>query len=1233
MQSVAPESERANPPAVHGRARSAVFDSQTRFELLSKLGQGAHGEVFAAIDRARGTRVAIKALRDTTPQSILRFKREFRSLATLHHVNLVELGELFEDDGRWFFSMELIEGQDFLRHVRAGTGERPRSHEQIDRLMNALHQLGCGLRALHRAGKIHRDIKPSNIRVQPDGRVVLLDFGLVAPAAHGSRSDVERVVGTVGYMAPEQASARPLSAAADCYAVGVLLYEALVDEQPFSGTVLEVLLAKQSQPVVIPAAIAARWPASLVQLCHDLCRIDPAERASVDALIARTQSVARQAPKLLESSLPASDNTACFGRDTELELLERAFDIASAGALSKVRVCGASGVGKTALLRAFRERLSRRDTNMFVLSGSCNEQERVTHKAFDAAIDELGRKLERLSREQCAALVPKHVSALVSLFPVLGRLALCTDTPARALPPDPVVLQQRAYAALRDLLHRMTERAPVVLMLDDLQWADSESLELLDALTRAPDPPPLLLLAAMWPAHDCSSELREQLDSAFSDANTLQLSIGVLPSAAAVELARKLLMAAADGSQTQSPERIAEAAGRHPLFIEVLARAGLPVAGGNAQLEQVLWNEVRALTRRAQHLLQLLAVAGTEIEESTLADAAGVSPEHLAEALTELRRRRLLRVRAFTVCVSHTKIRTAILSHVDAMSLRQHHFALAAAFTRAAHGDREAVALHWLAAGQPRAAADCFAQAAQLAQASRAFDHAAQLYRSALDALADSNAELRAEWLQAWAMCLAHAGRSADAAEAFVAAADSGRTERKCELQRRAAEQYLRAGMVNEGLAIARSLLADIGEKLAHNNSVALAMLGWRRTWLELRGTQLHERAPSDGSDRERYACDLLWSLGVPLTSLDFVRGQDLHYRCLVRALRLGDAARTARSLSLHALYMRLDDADDELRIRGVLATAETLAQRSNEPYLLAFNQMCHSAFLVLNGEPIRALSMADAAASLFEEGCSNAAWELGLSRINALSALSFLGRFRELGTRFAAAAEEAKAHGNLHAFTTLVAMNRCSIDLAADRIDGCRSQLQRLMESCPAEWHLQHAYALGANVLLDLYVGGDAAHLRLAAGWKNLRHQLILTSERYRIFFVFARGLAALAAALTSERDRSVRIRLVRSCAARLVRERLADAHGAAHLLRGQLAVLEGELANAVDEYRKAAELWGRAGMFGTHIVNLRIGEIIGGDEGAVMVASCMRWAHEEGIRRPEQFFRVWSPVVAKPD
>jgi serine/threonine protein kinase len=1220
---------------VLGRARPAVLDSSARFELVARLGEGAHGEVFEAIDRARGMRVAIKALRDASPQGILRFKREFRSLVALHHVNLVELYELFEDAGRWFFSMELVDGLDFASHVRLDAPAR----ERVDRLLDALHQLGCGLQALHRAGKLHRDIKPSNIRVQPDGRVVLLDFSLVTPAVRDSLSDLERVVGSVGYMAPEQANARPLSPAADCYSVGVLLYEALVDQQPFSGTMLEVLLAKQSQPVVVPAAVAARWPADLVALCHELCRIDPGQRASVDDLIARTARAARTASSEAPISLRALDSshvsTACYGRDAELALLGHALDSACAGTLSKVRIRGTSGLGKTALLRAFRERIAKRDERIVVLSGSCNEQERVTHNAFDAAIDQLGRRLERLSREQCARLAPKHVLALVSLFPVLARLAVCAEGAARALPPDPVTLRRHAYAGLRDLLQRMSERAPVVLILDDLQWSDSESLELLDALTRAPDPPALLLVAALWPAHECSRELLDRLGSVFGAEDTLELTLAALPGDAAIRLARELLPAARAGSDTQSPERIADAAGCHPLFIEVLARAARPVAGAYARLEEALWSEMSALSPRAHQLLQLIAVAGTAITESTLAAAAGLTSEQLAEALTELRWSGFVRVHAtgdaLSVSVRHAKIRSALLGHVDDVSLREHNLALATALASSTYRDPEALALYWLAAGRPRAAAASFAQAADLAHSARAFDHAAELYGSALAALPEHEAsEPRSRWLQARAEALAHAGRSAEAARAFVAAAESGTIEQPRELHRRAAEHYLRAGMVREGLAITRALLADIGETLAHSDWAALAILAWRRTLFDVRGSLVRVEPARISSEQERYACDLLWSLCVPMTSLDFVRGNDLHYRCLRRALRLGDPARVARSLALHSLYMDVHDADGELRVLGLLMTADTLARRANDPYVLAFSQICHSAFQLFNGEPNNALAMADAAAAVFEEECLNASWELGLARTCALTALSMLGRFRELRVRFEAAAEEAKARGNNHGFTTLVTLNRCSIDLAADRSDSCRAELQQLMADCPADWHLQHAYALGAHTLLDLYAGGDAAHVRLSAGWSDMRHRLILTSERFRIAFLFLRGTAALAALISSEHERLARIRLVRECAARLERERMTDAKGGAHMLRAQLAMLQGDLDAAVVQYRAAAELWGRVGMYGAQIAKLRIGEIIGGAQGDELIAGCMRWAREEDIRRPEQFFRVWCPVVS---
>jgi len=1243
---------------VQGCARSPLLESHERFDLISRIGEGAHGEVFEAFDRVRQTRVALKALRHSSPQSILRFKREFRALVSIHHPNLVEFGELFEHSGRWFFSMELIDGVDFVRYVRHDSqhadplGDRTLSELSgstracdPERLSHALVQLGHGLQALHSAGKIHRDIKPSNILVRPDGRLVVLDFGLVTPSLQQSTSGVGQVVGTLGYMAPEQAGARVLSPAADCYAVGVLIYEALTGELPFDGPPLEVLQAKQSQTVEIPRAQAESLPSALVELCHALCRFDPAQRPSVAELIARAESLQMPArlrtPERSHDSGAAQDRAAttapCFGRERELALLDGAFERARDGALSKVRIHGASGLGKTALLRAFRERLAER-SHAFVLSGSCHEQERVAYKAFDAAIDDLGRRLERLTHEQCARLAPKHAAALASVFPVLGRLAESVGANS-ALPPDPITLRSHAYAALRDLLHRMAERAPVVLILDDLQWSDAESLELLWALIRPPDPPPLLLLAAMWPMDECRADLRESIARAFAHHDsTSTLEVCALPVAAAAELAQHLLQAAPDSSAAAvsgvSAERLAAAAGCHPHFIEVLARATQRQQREVYELDEALRLEMAALSETAHPLLQLLAVAGTSIAERSLADAAGLPPDDFAHALAELRHGRFARVNEtageFSVAPYHAKMRSALIAQLDEATLRRHHLALAQALTRGSGRDPEALAVHWLRAGRSEEAAVCFAQAAAIAERSQAFVHAAELYRSALETAADSSPRERRRWLQQLGQALAHAGRSAEAGEAFLAAADGCERPRARDLLRLAAEQFLRAGKTDSGLQIARPLLAEIGESLPKSASLALARLGWQRARANMRGTEVRERAPGDMPDSERYACDLLWSLSFPLTSLDLVRGIDLHTRCLLRALRLGDPARIARSLALECLYMRNDTADRELRVRGVLATAETLARHSKDPYLQGFSQLCHSTFHLLMGEPTLSLATADSAAFLFEDECRNVAWEIGLARVAALAALTYLGRFRDVARRFEAAAEEAAARGNTHGFTTLVTFNRCSLDLVADRADACRADIERVMRDCAAEWHLQHAFALGANVLLDLYAGGDAAHLRIEAGWQTLRHRLILSSDRFRIFFLFVRGLAALSALIADDRDRRARVRLVQACATRLARERHLDALGGAHMLQGQLAAHHGDRATAVAQYRMAAELWGRVGMYGGKIASLRLGEIIGGDEGAALIADCMQWAGEENIRRPEQFFRICGPVGA---
>jgi serine/threonine protein kinase len=234
----------------------------------------AWGVVHRAYDRQRGELVALKTMRWADAATLYRFKHEFRALADLAHPNLVTLRELLCLDGQWCFTMELIDGVDYLRHVRpGGTLDEPR-------LRRAMAQLASGLSALHEAGLVHRDLKPSNVLVTKEGRVVILDFGLVAdldPA--GVHLSTERhVVGTLLFMAPEQAAGQPVSPASDWYSVGVILYQALTGRLRFAGGSLDVLLAKQMQDPPHPGELVQGLPEDLETLCVELIRRDPAAR-------------------------------------------------------------------------------------------------------------------------------------------------------------------------------------------------------------------------------------------------------------------------------------------------------------------------------------------------------------------------------------------------------------------------------------------------------------------------------------------------------------------------------------------------------------------------------------------------------------------------------------------------------------------------------------------------------------------------------------------------------------------------------------------------------------------------------------------------------------------------------------------------------------------------------------------------------------------------------------------
>ena len=192
--------------------------------------------------------------------------------------------------------MELVAGRTFMKYVRPPqSGVRqtpPKNGSSADvgamsyderRLRAAFSQLTAGLMALHASGHLHRDVKPSNALVANDGRVVLLDFGLVKEWG-GDGSVDERVIGSVGYMSPEQGSGAQLTPASDMYAVGAMMYQALTGRLPHLGDIFEVLVAKRTRDPELPSSYGY-VSAEMERLCMALMDRDPAKRPSGSEVI------------------------------------------------------------------------------------------------------------------------------------------------------------------------------------------------------------------------------------------------------------------------------------------------------------------------------------------------------------------------------------------------------------------------------------------------------------------------------------------------------------------------------------------------------------------------------------------------------------------------------------------------------------------------------------------------------------------------------------------------------------------------------------------------------------------------------------------------------------------------------------------------------------------------------------------------------------------------------------
>jgi eukaryotic-like serine/threonine-protein kinase len=1168
------------------------------YEIREYLGRGGQGCVYLAYDRLHREMVALKTMRFIDAGSLMRFHREFDLAKDIRHGNLLRLYDLISDGHEWFFTMELVKGINFLEYVRpveddtatptskreaAGAGvasSRESSAVEQSRLRLAFCQLAEGIHHLHQNGKVHRDIKHSNVVVTAEGEVKILDYGLIREL--NGEAITQHILGTFVFMAPEQADGVS-SNASDWYSFGVMLYHALTGRMPFEGESWRVLQDKRIKEPVPPRELVPTVPADLDGLCVKLLRLAPQDRPTGEEVL-----------RLLSSLVPPIPPPRLFvGREAALKELREAYAAVRDGQTVQVLVHGNSGIGKSTLLDHFLNAI-RETGEAVVLAGRCNERVVAPHEALHSIMDALTQYLRKPGiAPHVHGLLPRDLRPLLRLFPVLENVPAVASAPRGPEPPtDQQELRLRAFAAFRELLQRLGDRRPLVLALDDLQWADLDSALLLKTLLRPPDSPRLLLLGC-YRTEDASRSpfLPEFVNPA--DQRTVRLQALTEPEA--LELAKQLLNQRGVIDVAARSAACARASQGIPVDLEMLVRHAPPTRNA-VSFDEVVLARVDQLPKAARVLLETVAVAACPLRLEEWFDAAGKGGA-VGRAVTDLlRAERLVRssgsVRDSRIEIYHDRIRETILKAIASEELREHHRNLALAL-RKAHPDgtdAEVMAFHLEGAGEKAEASRYYAVAADGAARGLAFVRAADLYRRAIG-LSPADLAVQRSLYEQLGTALGNAGRGAEAAEAYLKAADGVEVSKNRDLRRRAAEQFLRSGYVKEGLRVLDDVLREVGLCLPRTPRAARWSWLLRCAWVRLWGLRFRPRQEREIPPDQLQLIDLCRSAAVGLCMVDPIRSADFQARNVLLALRAGEPGRIALALANQAMMSAFFGGAGRRYIRKLLRKARALAHQAQNPLAWANTVLCRGGIALAEGMPFTAIRVCDRAEKLLRDRCTGIAWELSAAQIFSLSTRLRLGLHFVYGQRLRDLLEDAQARGDLFA-ETHVRVRSHAFFLSVDQPDQALLELQEAMKrSSPMEecrqhgFHLQHYWFLVGQIEIALYRGDASQAWRLVTQHASgLRRSLLLQADILLMDWLYVRARSALAAAVDSgpgnPQDARALLREAEGDASRLERIKRPTATGMGKLVRAGVAAAKGRPRMALKLLTKAERDFDAAGM-----------------------------------------------------
>jgi predicted Ser/Thr protein kinase len=679
----------------------------TRYEVMEELGRGGMGQVYRVLDTEINEEIALKLLRPEItahPQSVERFRNELKLARRISHPNVCRVYHIGDYDGAYYITMEFVPGEDLMSLISRSGPSTP-AH-----MLSVTKQLCEGLAEAHRLGVIHRDLKPQNIMLDPRGRVHIMDFGIARHLESTGMTETGMIVGTPECMSPEQVDGTGIDARSDIYAVGVILFEMATGRPPFEGpTPLAIVVKHQTATPPDPRALNARIPEEISRVILKCLEKDRHQRyQSAGDLLAELDRVeqrlagdsapeAATPPHPVVPPAPEGKRPLFVAREKELAKLDTFLEQAMAGNGQVAFVVGDVGTGKTALISAFARSAEATHPELVVASGKCDAhtgtgdpympfREILALLTGDVGVLQAAGALTKERATRLRDVVPctarsvldsgsDLIGTLVSGAGLLARTAATTPAEAgwiedlRALverkgtvPADSTLQQSSLLEQTTRVLQAVARERPLLLIVDDLQWADLGSINLMFHLGRRIAGSRILFIGAYRPTEvalgrEGQRHPLEPLVNEFRrDFGDLLIELGRAED-------RRFLDALLDGQ----PNRFGEAfrdtlfrhTGGHPLFTIELLRS-MQERGLLAQNEQSEWVEVSdidwetvparvdavveervgRLPSQLRDILRLASVEGENFTAEVVARVQSLDPRELVHLLSnELEKR------------------------------------------------------------------------------------------------------------------------------------------------------------------------------------------------------------------------------------------------------------------------------------------------------------------------------------------------------------------------------------------------------------------------------------------------------------------------------------------------------------------------------------------------------------------------------------------------------------------